>query len=129
MKLQGSGVLHSLCNFLGESILPNESYSLNEIFYHLPFLHRAFTLTYKSKTELFLPVKQPMFVRKDGSDDAWFVAELDGRYVSNQLKNILLPGYEVDAGVKERCLIRRKKRFKWKIRGNHQATNLTNLIN
>ncbi len=129
VKLQGSGVLYSLCSFLGENILPNETYSLNEIFYHLPFLHRAFTLTYKSKTELFLPVKQPMFVRKDGSDDAWFVAELDARYVSSQLKNILPSAYEVDAGVKNRCLIRRKKRFKWKTRGNHQANNLTNLVN
>jgi hypothetical protein len=69
-----------------------------------------------------------MFVRKDGSDDAWFVAELDARYVSSQLKNILPSSYEVDEGIKNRCLIRRKKRFKWKTRGNHQANNLTNLV-
>jgi hypothetical protein len=129
VKLHGSGVLSSLCRFLGEDIHPNESYSLNEIFYHLPFLHRAFTLTYKSKTELFLPVKQPMFVRKDGSDDAWFVAELDARYASSQLKKILPSEYEIDTGVKNRFLIRRKKRFKWKKRGNYQANNLINLVN
>ena len=129
VKLQGSGILYSLCDFLGENVQPDESYSLSQIFYHLPFLHRAFTLTYKSKKELFLPVKKPMFVRKDGTSEAWFVTELDERYVSSQLENILPDGYEIDKGVRDRCLIRRKKRFVWKPRGNHQAANLNGLVN
>jgi len=70
-----------------------------------------------------------MFVRKEGSSDAWFVSELNARYISSQLKNILPSGYEIDGGVEDRCLIRRKKRFKWRTRGNHQAANLRNLVN
>ena len=45
------------------------------------------------------------------------------------MQNILPSGYEVDAGVTDRCLIRRKKRFSWQNRGNLQPTNLRNLTN
>ncbi len=127
VQLKGSGILPSLCCFLGENVQQPEDYSLKNIFYHLPFMHRAFTLTYKSATELFLPVKRPMFVRKEASSEAWFVAELDNRYISSQLQNILPSGYEIDTGVKDHCLIRRKKRFSWKTRGNQQSTNLQSL--
>jgi YaaC-like Protein len=44
------------------------------------------------------------------------------------LQNILPSRYEVDAGVSDRCLIRRKKRFRWKNKGDQQSTNLQSLI-
>jgi hypothetical protein len=114
----------------GESLSPDkkcleiktgEQYTLKDIFGNLPFMHRAFKLTYEDKNELFLPVKKSRFVYKTDSTEAWFVAELDKRYApndENELKNILPSGYEIDDEGKQdqnqdSYLIRMKKRFKW----------------
>ncbi len=128
VKFKNSGVLTSVCTFLGEHITPEEMYTLKDLFYNMPFIHRAFTLTYKSEKELFLPVKNPIFVKQEKSTEAWFVTELDQRYTSSQLNNILPSGYEIDNGAKDRCLIRRKKRFKWnKNQGSNKTNNLQKL--
>lgn len=129
VEFKPSGVLAELCNFLGESVNPTDKFSLYEIFYNLPFLHRAFTLTYKSISELFLPIKEPMFVKKDNSSEAWFAAELDHRYKSSQIKKVLPPDYEIDEGVEGKCIIRRKKRFKWAARGMDKRGNIQRLMN
>lgn len=128
VELKASGVFTSLCQFLNESVQSSEKYSLKQIFYHLPFMHRAFTLTYSSEKNLFIPVKNPMFVRKESSSEAWFIAELDKRYKSSQLKRILPSGYEIDRGVDNLCIVRRKKRFIWNNKGD-KNTNLQKLIN
>jgi hypothetical protein len=130
VRLKNSGVLTSFCNFLSEPIQQNEQYTLKEIFYNLPFMHRAFKLTYENKPELFLPVKKPRFVYKTDSSKAWFLAELDKRYApnnENELKNILPSGYEIDEGKQDDNIyfIRMKKRFTW----NNDGQISTEFIN
>jgi hypothetical protein len=111
------GILSNLCSYLGENITNKEKYSLYQIFYNLPFLHRAFTLTYQSAKDLFIPIKQAMFVRKDDSNEAWFSMELDGRYVTPRTHKILPVGYEVDKGVIDKYIVRKKQRFKLEANG------------
>jgi hypothetical protein len=68
-----------------------------------------------------------MFVRKDNSTEAWFIAELDGRYFSSQTLKILPSKYEIDDGVQGKHIIRAKKRFKWLTRGGNKEVNIQKL--
>jgi hypothetical protein len=112
VDFQGSGILPALCNYLGEPTNAGKNFSLKEIFWHLPFIHRAFCFTYSSTTELFIPLENQCFLRRDGSKEAWFHAEINKRYINAHTKNTIKPGFDLyeNEGVYE---IRRKRRFKW----------------
>jgi len=112
VDFQGGGILPSLCKYLEEPDNAGKDFTLKDILWQLPFIHRAFCLTYKGATELFLPLVHTCFLRKDGSQEAWFYAEIDKRYVNAHTKKVIEPGFELfkENGVYE---IRRKRRFKW----------------
>lgn len=123
-----SGVLSSLCSYFGEAC-NNESYSLKDLLYNLPFIHRSFNLTYPTGyPEIYIPIINPHFVIKEGSHEAWICAELSENYangfVLNHLKEI---GYERDAGVEKKFVIRKTKRFYWYKTGPDKRNNITEL--
>jgi hypothetical protein len=78
----------------------------------MPFIHRSYCLTYKGATELFIPLASNYFMRRDGSQEAWFQAEIDKRYVNAHTERMIKPGFELFTEA-ERFYIRRKRRFKW----------------
>lgn len=83
VKLKGGGVLPALCKYLRESPC-KEEYTLKDILYNLPCIHRAYTLTFTTPPELFIPIDAPIFVRKRRSDEAYFQCEIrDSRYQSS----------------------------------------------
>ena len=127
VNFQGQGVLGALCHLCGEDSNPAQ-YSLKETLYNLPFIHRAYTLTYRSVTPLFIPLRNPRFVRKTGSTETWFCAELEPRYHNRHTDGKLPDGWEIDVGAPMPGTIRRKARFKWKVRGD-QRGNLERLTN
>jgi hypothetical protein len=51
-------------------------------------------------------------MRKDGSKEAWFEAEIDRRYVNGHTARVIQPGFELRQE-EERYFIRRKRRFRW----------------
>ena len=126
--LKEGGVLPALCSHLGEKVVKNETYTLKEIFYNLPFIHRAYTLTYKSEQdkELFIPIKSPCFVRKASSRESWFCFELEDDYASKHTVNKLPKNYEQDIGQKDKFVIRNKKRFTWDRSDSNKLQKLTN---
>lgn len=86
VDFQGGGILPALCKYLEEPDNAGKNFTLKDIFWQLPFIHRAFNLTYKGTTELFIPLKHQCFMRKDGSKEAWFQAEIDRRYINAHTK-------------------------------------------
>lgn len=112
VDFQGAGILPTLCKYLDEPDNAGKQFSLGEIFWQMPFIHRSFCLSYKGTTELFIPLNSNSFMRRDGSKEAWFQAEIDRRYVNAHTKKTITPGFELfsDEG---RYFIRRKRRFKW----------------
>lgn len=115
VDFQGSGILPALCKYLGEPDNAGKNFSLKDILWQMPFIHRAFCLTYKGATELFIPLLNQCFLRKEGSKEAWFQAEIDRRYINAHTKKVIQPGFEIfeNNGVYE---IRRKRRFRWSSR-------------
>ena len=112
VDFQGGGILPALCKFLGEPDNAGKEFTLKDIFWQIPFIHRAYCLTYKGSTELFMPLVETGFMRRDGSKEAWFQANVDKRYINAHTKKNIQPGFELfeSNGVYE---IRRKRRFKW----------------
>jgi len=112
IDFQGGGVLPALCKLLGERDNAGKTYTLKDILWQMPFIHRSFCLSYKGATELFIPLTGISFMRKDGSKEAWFQAEIDRRYVNAHTERLVQPGFELfeEEG---KNLIRRKRRFRW----------------
>jgi len=126
VKFQTCGVLPALIGYLGEN-QSFKQYTLKNLLYNLPYVHRAYDLTFKSSRELFIPVVSPRYVKKSDSDEAWFCAKLDKRYTNQHTINKLPDGFELDKGRPEEFIIRSKKRFDWK--KGQQDNNLKKLSN
>lgn len=112
IDFQGGGILPALCKFLSEPDNAGKDLTLKEIFRHIPFIHRAYCLTFKGSTELFMPLLNTGFIRKEGSKEAWFQAEVDKRYFNASTRKNIQPGFNLfdKDGSYE---IRRKRRFRW----------------
>lgn len=111
INFQTGGVLPELCRYLGESTAAH-TYSLKDILWNIPFIHRAFRLTFTSSTELFIPLERSIYVRKRNSTEAWFEAEVISRFADNRMLANIPNSFECVErdGTK---ILRRKKRFRW----------------
>jgi len=127
VRFHPSGTLSALCNYLGEST-KEVSYSLKDIFYNLPYIHRAYRLTFGSQPELFFSIASPRYVRKARSAEAWFCAEIvDAKLTNERTINKLPKGFERDRGDEKKWIIRRKKRFVWKQGNAESESNIARL--
>lgn len=117
-----NGVLSGLCALLGEKC-EGEKYTAKDILYNLVFVHRAYNLTFPSQTELFIPIKNPKFVKKEGSTEAWFSAEIiDRKYQTKHTINKIPSKFEQDIAFQDSFVIRAKKRFSWRS-GKHEKND------
>lgn len=113
IQFRRDGIFAALCSHLGEST-NGENVSLNEILYNLPYIHRAYDLTFNSATELFIPIGNPKIVRSTNTHEAWLVAELEGKYKNLTTVNKLSADFQQELGEPKKFLIRMKNRFAWR---------------
>lgn len=125
IHLLGAGVIPEFCHYLGESAAGTE-YTLKDILYNLPYIHRAYTVTFREQ-ELFIPISHAIFIRKENSNKGCFRCTIrDRRFQSLHTLNTMAgfePHVEPEA---EGKLIRMRKRFDWE-RGGSRAANRSNL--
>jgi hypothetical protein len=123
-----NGILSSLCNYFNESCNA-EQYSLKDLLYNLPFIHRSFNLTFPSGyPEIFIPIINPHFVIKEKSNEAWLSAELSNKFGNQHTINkINSLGFERELSNDGRYIIRTKKRFRWYKSGQNKSENITEL--
>lgn len=112
-KIKGGGVLPELAKYY-DCVLPVKEYSLFELMYNIPCVHRTFTITF-SKSEMYIPVEAPVLVKKDTSNKAWLKFEVTGRNANTKSLKSLPNVFERDYGYQERYILRIKKRFNWDI--------------
>ncbi|MEZ5557989.1 MAG: YaaC family protein [Pseudomonadales bacterium] len=126
VRFYQDGVLSELCRALGETSNGDE-YTLGALLYNLPYIHRAYSLTYTSAPELFTPISRPHYVRKSGSTEGWFSAVVtDTRYATGHTTNKLPITFERDEA-KANFVIRRRSRFKWEQGKSKKEANLRRL--
>lgn len=120
IKFQGAGVLAGLCSYLSDPVTPNNELTLGDALHHLPFLHRAYILTFRSADEIFVPLAAHGFMRDPKTRETWFFGEAPAKYGTRNFADSLPDGFEIDTGMpeelkkkKDSIVIRKKKRFEW----------------
>lgn len=111
--VKGAGVLPELARYYGFNMKTGQ-YSMAELFYNIPCVHRAYCITF-SKPEIFVPISKPVFVRKDNSKESWIKFEVSGRCANKMALKSLPTKFEHDLGVADTYTLRMKKRFNWDI--------------
>lgn len=115
VKFQPSGVVSALGVYLGENIAQDgEEHTIKDIFYNIPYIHRAFNLTYSNMPELFVPIISPRFVHDKIKNKAWFEIRLEEEH-SNKITLGHLIGYSLDNYYDntKNYTLRRNKQFNW----------------
>lgn len=88
VKIKNNGVLPSLSSYYGETEA-SKQHLLKDILYNLPFIHRTYSLTYRSQPELYIPIVKPLFVVEDGTKNVYLSAQLSAHYTAQKyLKRI-----------------------------------------
>lgn len=111
--IKGSGVLPELLRYYQCKPLSGEL-AISDIMYNIPCIHRSYSITF-NKPELFIPIKNPQYVKKENSTEAWIKFSVDDRYANAKALKNLPSGFERDNGYEDIYLLRKKKRFKWDI--------------
>lgn len=111
--VKGAGVLPQLSRYFGFNFLPGH-YSVSDLLYNIPCVHRAYCITF-SKPEIFVPIFNPVFVRKENSKESWIKFEVRGRYANAKALKAIPTKFQHDIGVKDSYILRMKKRFAWDI--------------
>ena len=131
ISLKQKGVLSGLSEYFGNPVKLNEpEYSLKEILYNLPFIHRAFQLTFNSPTtfgELYIPIQKPRFVFDKHRKKGWFEAELEKEHSNRPTLNCLV-GFGIDKNYvnADFHVIRRNKTFTWETTRNKPTVQSLN---
>lgn len=63
VKIHKNGLLSELCKYLDETITEAKTFDLQSLLYNLPYIHRAYCLTFNDEKDLFLPLVRPGFYR------------------------------------------------------------------
>ena len=111
VHFQAGGVLPALCSYLNEST-DKQGYTLKDLLWNLPFVHRAFRHTFTSSSELFIPIEKACYVSRNHTSEAWFQAEIATRYADGRILKYL-PGSFENFIVEGVAFVRRKRRFRW----------------
>lgn len=117
IKFQPAGVISGLGVYLGESIpAGGEEFTLKDIFYNLPYIHRAFTITDSSRAELFIPILEPRFVCDKTENKGWLEIKLEPEHSNSRTLGKLI-GYGLDPNYDNSIsyTLRRNKKFKWEL--------------
>ncbi|WP_221031479.1 YaaC family protein [Actomonas aquatica] len=125
--MRANGVFGALSDYFSEPRPDTGFISLKDILYNLTYLHRAYTVTYTSEPELFIPIDNPHFVRKAQASESWFCCEIAGRRFTRPATLNTLDGFENDPYYNtKKTVVRMKKRFRWK-HGGSKHDNIARL--
>jgi hypothetical protein len=124
---KAGGVFSALSTYLGEPAGADLKFTLKDILYNLPYIHRAYTVTFGSQPELFIPVSDPIFVRISGNSECYLRFVIPDSTYQHQAIIGAFKKYERDAGIKDAYVVRRKKRFTWN-KTDSDKVNLDRLV-
>jgi len=112
----GSGVLFELSRYLNEDV-KKQTYSIKDLLYNIPCIHRAYCITYANSTELFIPIHSIEFVREETTSKGWIQFAVDKKYSNTRALQYLPSGFKKTIKQDSTAYYIRKEnaRFKWDI--------------
>jgi len=126
VKIKSQGVLPSLSRYLGETET-NNTHSLQELLFNLPYIHRTYCLTYKSQTDMYIPIKNAHFVCDRSSNQAFFRASLSADYSNAHVAKRLPTMFQLENTEKE-YLIKSKRCAAFTRPGRPTTSDMANLL-
>ena len=109
----GSGVLYELSKYFNEELGQKTRYTIYDLLYNIPCVHRAFSITYRC-AELFIPIREIVFIIDSNCNKGWVQFQIEGRYANgNSLRYAPNRFEKVTFNNDLRYLMRSKKRFEW----------------
>lgn len=127
-RLRRDGIIVSLSQWLGERETRVE-HDLKDMLLNMPFVHRAYCLTYTSQANLFLPIQNPRYVIDTTSKEVCFEAELKGKFVDGRFLRSIPSVFDWSIVSPGRAIVRSKASITWTRRGSSQAQQDTALGN
>lgn len=113
IQFKQHGILPSLQQYFQETI-KEEEYSVKKLLHNLVFIHRVYTQTYTSSSELFIPIKNLKFVKAKNTRGSgnyrefWLSAEFDYEAINGNIVKQLPKDFKYINN-----FIVSTKRFKW----------------
>lgn len=112
-----NGVLFELSRYLGEEST-RQNYSVFNLLYNLPCVHRAFSITYGC-AELFIPIRDVKYVVDTGEKKGYIQFLIDERYANgNSLRYVPEQFEKINYTNDTRCFMKKKDGFCWDIHEN-----------
>lgn len=124
VKIKQNGVLPSLSLYYGEPESHNK-FSLQELLFNLPYIHRTYCLTYPSQTDMFIPIKDSEFVVNKSTKQAYLRANLSKDFSTTQVIKRLPASFIKDT---ERGVVRSTATVTFSRPGKPTATDINNLL-
>jgi hypothetical protein len=127
VTVQDSGVIPALFIYF-EALIKNKETNLKDILYNIPFVHRAFTITFRSAENLFIPIDDPKFVMQNRGNECWFCATIKDRKNAKKPLFEKQRGWEVESTTNEFVIRRKGRRFKWYSKNKNSKDCLAALV-
>jgi hypothetical protein len=124
-EIKGSGILVSLAQYFGAN-LAGRNVHLKDVLYNIPFVHRAYTITYRGTQNLFIPITDGHFVMQNNGHESWFCAKIQDRRYQKLSFFKKQRGWEIDESEKD-FVIRSTHRFNWQAKGTTKVERMTEL--
>jgi hypothetical protein len=83
VRMQNHGIAPALATYLGE-LESVRDHSLEDLFFNIPCVHRTYCLTYKSQSDLFIPLTDCAYVYDSTSGKAYLSANLSRDYAGSK---------------------------------------------
>jgi hypothetical protein len=127
IKLLENGIIPGLFAYF-EAPIHNKVTNLKAVLYNIPFVHRAFTITFRTAENLFIPIENPKFVRQNRGNEGWFCTKIkDAKYAKKHIFE-KQRGWEIESEDNGFLIRRKGNRFRWHSKGPDSKNNIFSLI-
>lgn len=116
IEFKDSGILPSMSKYFGEKEI-RKKFNIKDLLYNLPYVQRAYNLSYRSSTELFIPIEKSFYVHKkdDNGNEGWLDIVLNKKYDNLTFLNKIPDTFEknINATNEKKLVLRPKQRIKF----------------
>jgi len=132
ITFQRAGILNALSIYLEDpNATAKHQHSFKDLLYNLPFIHRAFSITYTTHyPEIYIPIVNPIFLKDSLTREVYLSFNTIGNYVNGHISNKINPiGFTKDnvRSNENSCAYISNNHFTWSSQRQHKNRNIQRL--
>jgi hypothetical protein len=126
-----AGILNALSTYLEDpGTQTKHKHSFKNLLYNIPFIHRAFSLTYTTYPEIYIPIVRPTLLKNSTTKRVYLSFKTIGNYANGHTTNKVIPiGYTKDIpnSAGDSILFISNNHFLWSSQRQHKTQNIQRL--